>query len=386
MGVQIGCGLSTAPDAAAAAAQAAATARAGLGGAEADLVLVFVAGTHVTAAEAALEAVHAELAPGALVGCGAGGVLAEGREVERSTGLVVWAANLDTGAASTFHAEAHELEETIAVVGVPELDGASAIILLPDATTFPAEGILAELATRAPGVPVLGGLPSARTVDGGVLMLDDEVLHAGAVGVRLDNVELLPCVSQGAAPLGPQLTVTAAHGHVIEELDGRPALAAIHDAINGLDVADRGMLAQGLLVGIVLNDGGVDAGQQQYLVRGVLGGDSGAGTLAVGAAVESGQVVRLHARDAVSADRDLRDALALRRAALGGAPPAGALMFTCTGRGRGMFGIRDHDAALVADALSDVPAAGFFAAGEIGPVGGANFVHSFTATLALFAQ
>ncbi|MGH2901299.1 MAG: FIST C-terminal domain-containing protein, partial [Solirubrobacteraceae bacterium] len=63
-----------------------------------------------------------------------------------------------------------------------------------------------------------------------------------------------------------------------------------------------------------------------------------------------------------------------------------ALMFTCNGRGRGMFGVADHDAAALAGALGDIPTAGFFAAGEIGPVGGENFLHGFTATVAVFAS
>jgi small ligand-binding sensory domain FIST len=95
-------------------------------------------------------------------------------------------------------------------------------------------------------------------------------------------------------------------------------------------------------------------------------------------------VLRLHARDADSADRDLRQALKLRCAALGGRPPAGALMFTCNGRGREMFNVPDHDAGTLADELGSAPAAGFFCAGEIGPVGGESFLHGFTATVALF--
>jgi small ligand-binding sensory domain FIST len=118
----------------------------------------------------------------------------------------------------------------------------------------------------------------------------------------------------------------------------------------------------------------------------VLGGDPETGTIAIGATIEEGQVVRIHARDAASADRDLNEALELRRRALGDDAPAGALMFTCNGRGRGMFGLPDHDAGAVAGTLGDIPTAGFFAAGEIGPVGGENFLHGFTATVAVFAS
>jgi small ligand-binding sensory domain FIST len=117
----------------------------------------------------------------------------------------------------------------------------------------------------------------------------------------------------------------------------------------------------------------------------MLGGDPAEGTVTVGTPVRAGQLVRLHARDAASADRDLHDALQLRRVALGGQRPAGALVFTCNGRGRGMFGAGDHDASVLADELGGAPAAGFFAAGEIGPVGGATFLHGFTATVAVFA-
>jgi small ligand-binding sensory domain FIST len=385
MPVRIGCGLSTSSDAARAAAEAVAAAREGLDGGSADLAVVFASGTHLAAPEVTLEQIGSLLAPGTLVGCGAGGVVAAGREVERGTAIAVWAADLGGGSATGFHAEAHELEESVAVVGVPELEGASGALLLPDAASFPAEGVLDELATRAPGVPVLGGVPSARTAEGGVLLLDDAVLPAGAVGVRLDDVELLPCVSQGATPLGPELTITAAEGGVIHELAGRPALATLRDVIADLPPAERALLGSGLLLGIVLESGKPEYEQGDFLVRGVLGGDPEAGTVSVGAAVTPGQVVRVHARDADSADRDLRDALALRRTALGGEPPAGALLFTCNGRGRGMFGVSDHDAGLVAETLAGAPAAGFFAAGEIGPVGGGNYMHGFTATLALFA-
>jgi small ligand-binding sensory domain FIST len=119
-------------------------------------------------------------------------------------------------------------------------------------------------------------------------------------------------------------------------------------------------------------------------VRGVLGADSETGAVAIGANVETGQVVRLHARDARSADEDLRRELRLRAAAIGGQPPAGALVFSCNGRGQQMFGARDHDASMIEQELGGAPSAGFFAAGEIGPVGGRSFLHGYTATVAVF--
>lgn len=217
------------------------------------------------------------------------------------------------------------------------------------------------------------------------MFFDDEVVTEGAVGVAFADLELLPCVSQGAAPLGPELTVTAAEGNVISELAGRPALRALQTAIEALGDGERALISGGLLLGVVIDGGKPEYEQGDFLVRGLVGADPEKGTVTVGAPVEPGQVVRLHARDAASADLDLRQALALRRAALGGGPPAGALMFTCNGRGRGMFGAPHHDAAALLEELA-APCGGFFAAGEIGPVGGQPFVHAFTATVGVFAR
>jgi small ligand-binding sensory domain FIST len=370
-----------------AACQAALTARAGLEGGPADVAIVFVTGDHLRDPEATLEGVHEALAPRWLVGCGAGGVMNGRREVENGTAVSVWTASLDGGEAVPFHATSVEHDDQIAINGIPDLAGASGAILLPDAWSFPTDLVLGELAARAPGVPVLGGVASGEGPAGGtVLFHDEEVVREGAVGLRLEGVELLPCVSQGAAPLGPELTITAAQGNIIEELAGRPALAKLREVILELEGGERELLSRGLLLGLVIDGGKPDYLQGDFLVRGLTGADPDAGSIAVGASVRAGQVVRLHARDADSADRDLREALGLRRTALGGAPPAGALVFSCNGRGRRMFGHPDHDAEAIGDELGDIPAAGFFAAGEIGPVGGESFLHSFTATLAVFAR
>jgi small ligand-binding sensory domain FIST len=383
--VRIGCGLSTVLDPRLAAIEAGQEAHAALWGTRADVVCVFASGAHLGAPEATLEGVHEALAPPVLVGCGAGGVVGDGREVERGTAVAVWAATLGDGRAEAFHLDVTQGPDAVAVGGLPELDDATAVVLLPDPYSFPTDLVLGELGRRAPGVPVLGGIASARTSDGNAaLFLGDRLCGEGAVGLAFAGVEVMPCVSQGAAPVGPELTVTAADGHVIRELAGRPALETLREAIEGLDPHQQALVASGLLLGIVIGGGKPEYEQGDFLVRGVIGADPEAGTLTVGARVQEGTVVRLHARDAVSADRDLRQALCLRREALGGGMPAGALVFTCNGRGEAMFGTPDHDAIALDEELAGAPAAGFFAAGEIGPVGGDPFLHGFTATVAVF--
>jgi small ligand-binding sensory domain FIST len=254
-------------------------------------------------------------------------------------------------------------------------------VLLPDPYSFPADAFVAELGD----VPVLGGISSARTLDGGAaLFCGDEVKADGAVGVAFEGVEIHAAVSQGAAPIGPEMTITAAEGHMIQELAGRPALTALRDAVAALPESEREQVAEGLLLGFVVDSGKPEFERGDFLVRALLGADPDTGAIAVGAHVEPGEVVRLHVRDASSADSDLREVLGRSRMRFGGSGPAGALMFTCNGRGRGMFGQADHDALAADAALSGAPVAGFFAAGEIGPVGGRAHLHGFTATLAVF--
>src|SRR5207342_2165747 len=101
--------------------------------------------------------------------------------------------------------------------------------------------------------------------------------------------------------------------------------------------------------------------------------------LIVGDVVEVGQTVQLQVRDAVSADQDLTALLAEVPGTV-----AGALLFSCTGRGAALFGTADHDVLAVRAGLGVPGVAGFFAAGEIGPVAGRSHLHEFTASVLAF--
>jgi small ligand-binding sensory domain FIST len=209
------------------------------------------------------------------------------------------------------------------------------------------------------------------------------VRSGGAVACSVAGAPILPCVSQGAAPVGPEMTITAATGNVVEELASRPALDRLREALGGLDPRQRELAGSGLMLGIVIDENRPEYRRGDFLVRPIIGADAQAGTIAVGERVRVGQTVRMQIRDAASADEDLRAALLGQLQALAPSRPAGALLFTCNGRGSHMFEVPDHDAAAVEDALG-VPTGGFFCAGEIGPVGDRNFLHGFTATMAVF--
>jgi small ligand-binding sensory domain FIST len=389
--VRTSVGASESFDTVEAAAEAADRARAGLD-APCDLAVVFASSQHLGMAKWLLSEVHDRLEPRSLIGCGAGGTVAAGRELEDTPSVVVWAASLPGAVLQTMHVTAERDAEGFRLLGVPESlteiaedEGATdeSLVALCDPFSFPAEELLAALERSRPHVPVLGGLASASFAGGAMLMRDGEVHTDGAVAVRLRGVQVLPCVSQGAGPVGPEMTITTAEANVIGQLAGKPAMERLGEVITALPEEQRVLAASALLIGLVIDENSPEYERGDFLVRPIIGADRESGAIAIGESVRVGQTVRLHVRDAASADEDLREALRVQAQALGSDGAAGALLFTCNGRGSQMFEVPDHDAAALEDSLG-VPTAGFFCAGEIGPVGGRNFLHGFTATMAVF--
>jgi small ligand-binding sensory domain FIST len=254
-----------------------------------------------------------------------------------------------------------------------------ALLLLPDPFSFPIDELLADVAIRWPGLPVVGGMASAARAPGGNRMaLDGAIFSDGCVGAFLGpGARLTTVVSQGCRPIGDPLTVTSADGTVVRELAGEPPLERLVEQAKRMPEGDVRLINQGLHLGIVIDEHKVEFGVGDFLIRNVLGGDQESGAIQVGDEVPVGQTVQFHVRDATSADVDLRELLQ-------GHTADSALLFTCNGRGVRLFGSPDHDASVVADLLDDPPTVGFFAAGELGPVGGRNFLHGFTASVLLF--
>jgi small ligand-binding sensory domain FIST len=390
--VRTSVGASESFDTVEAAAEAADRARAGLEP-TCDLAVVFASSHHLGMAKWLLSEVHERLEPRALIGCGAGGTVAGGHELEETPGIAIWAASLPGAELETMHLTAERDAQGFRLLGLPvslsepanadEPGGDESLIALCDPFSFPAEELLAAVDRSRPQVPVLGGLASASFAGGAVLLRDGEVHSDGAVAVRLHGVQVLPCVSQGAGPVGPEMTITSAEANVIGQLAGKPAMERLGEVISALPEHERELAAAGVLVGLVIDENRPEYERGDFLVRPIIGADRESGAIAIGEPVRVGQTVRLQVRDAASADEDLREALRAQSQALGSDGAAGALLFTCNGRGSHMFDVPDHDAAAIEDSLG-VPTAGFFCAGEIGPVGGRNFLHGFTATMAVF--
>lgn len=345
-----------------------------------DLALLFVAAAHTGALDDMAAAVRTLLRPRVLVGCTAGTVVGVDREVEDGPAVSLWAARLPT-------VEAHRLTivttgEGPAIAGFPAAADlpadAAAVIVLADPYTFPAEELLKGLPEQV-GVdlPVVGGLASAARGPGGNrLVLDDRVSTDGAVAVVVGGVGVTPIVSQGCRPIGDPMVVTAGDGQMIKELAGRNALERVETTLRRLSPDDIALAQHGLHLGRVIDERKATFDRGDFLVRNVLGADRSSGAVAVADEIDVGATVQLQIRDATSADDDLRHLLAARHA-------DGALLFTCNGRGTELFGDDDHDARALGEALDRPPLAGMSCAGELGPVGGRSFLHTFTASVLL---
>ena len=369
----------------AAATRAVAQASEALGDAAPSLAVLFASAHFLGAAEALVAAVAERAGPLPLIGCVGEAVAGGAREVESEPAVSLWLGS-GLGPVETFAMDFIQTPSGGAYGGYRfDRDAPGVHLLIADPYTFPADGLLTHLNEQVPGAMVMGGMASAALRPRqSQLFLDNRVLTHGAVGVHLPRADVHPLVAQGCRPVGDAYIVTGAEGNVIRELGGRPPLERLREIAAALPRRDTELLAQGVLLGLVIDEYQAEPAQGDFLVRGVVGADPDSGVIAVGDEIQVGQTVQFHVRDAESADEDLRRTLRRELADLGGRQPAGALLFTCNGRGSRMFSEPDHDAALIAAMLGDIPLAGFFCAGELGPVGGQNFLHTFTASIALF--
>ena len=393
---RFGDGLAVDTDLARAAERAVEQAVAPLGGAP-DLVCVFAspgvaaAGGPPSETARALEAAGrrvARLCSGAaVVGCSAPAVIGDGRCAQGTPAVSVWAAVLPGVTLRSYHLEVIRLPEGMAVIGMPERMATDEVSLLfADPYSFPADGFVEQANDALRGLPIVGGLATGPHGPGSTrLFLDDRVVDRGAVGVVLGGgTSTWPMVSQGCRPVGPTMVVTRSDGNTILELAGTPALTKLQEIVDGLDPADQALVTDGLHFGIVMDEYAETHERGDFLVRGVVGADRDRDAIVVGDVVEVGRTVRFQVRDAATADDDLHETVARRRAE-GLGPVQAALLFPCDGRGE-LFGDPSHDVVAVRRLLGTSCVGGFTAAGEFGPVAGRNHVHGFSASILAFCS
>ena len=382
---RIGAGLSTAANGALAAASAIGDALDGLAGARADLLMLFISPQFEDELAGILERAVERAEDAVIMGCTAGGVIGGSSEIEDAPAIAVWAASLPTTGVVPFRLTFQKEGEHGIIDGLddmPSSERGDVVVMLSDPFSFPADLLLDHLNEHAPGVPVIGGQSSGGLEAGrNVLISNGEIVRDGAVGVVLTGgTSISWLVSQGCRPIGETYGVTRAERNVIHELAGTPALRRLEEVYAAASPRDQLLMRRGVHVGQAISELKPRLARGDFLIRNVMGIDPKTGAIAITDMVEVGQTIQFQVRDADSAREDLRLILDQQRR-LDERPVVGALLFSCNGRGQALFGQPDHDIGAVHRAFGSVPVAGFFAAGELGPVAGRNFLHGFTASV-----
>ena len=351
-----------------------------------DVATVFFTPHHSENAQEIGEQFRRRLGADVLVGCSASGVLGAGKEIEAGPGLTAWAARVPGAKVGSFHLFFDQTDEGGFVRGWRNVGRRASAVLLVDGYTFPTEPFLASLRSSGQVPRIVGGVASGASRSGdNRLIIDDRVVNQGVAGFFLDGPAALePMVSQGCRPVGEPFKITKSERNVIYELSGAPAYEGLDAVLGGLEDEDQARFRQAPQVGLKIVDSTGEMGPGGYLIRGVVAVDRDSGAVAVGDHVKEGITIQFHARDSVTAHEDLSNQLGL---ASGIHPEAaGALLFTCNGRGRGMFQCSGHDTELVRTYFPNMAVAGMFAAGEIGNVCGLPYMHGFTASMGLLVQ
>ncbi|OOC57445.1 MULTISPECIES: FIST signal transduction protein [Nocardiopsis] len=350
----------------------------------ADLVCFFVCGADPDEVTLAGGRVMELAGDAVTLGCSSTGVIGGGRGVEGQGAVSVWCASLPGVEITPFRLDTIIEEDHLAVVGMREPGPRDrAAVLLTNPYEFPTQAFVRESTEALGGLPLVGGMADGMRGEESVrLFCEGEVAENGAIGILVGGENVLGAVvSQGCRPVGPAMTVTKAEGNLLLELAGVSAYEKLEELVEDLSEEDRVLAEQGLHVGIAMDEYADAHEQGDFLIRTLAGADPELGALTIGDMVEIGQTVRFQVRDAGTADEDL----ARRLTDFGAQHSVGAgLLFSCNGRGSSFFPHADHDVLAVHRVLGAGSVAGFFAAGEIGPVGGVNHVHGFTACLLAF--
>ncbi|HHO54008.1 MAG TPA: hypothetical protein ENK18_24840 [Deltaproteobacteria bacterium] len=347
---------------------------------DADLAVLFVSHHHLRRVPELVRQLRGSLPGSVVVGCTAAGVIGADREVEDSASLSILTGSLPGITLTPFCVDPSG--------GAPSVEawrdhlGAAprGCLLLSDPYSVDLQQVLAPLGEALGGAPLVGGQASGgRRAGTHALFAGEEIAWGGLVGLGISGpIQIETRVAQGCRPIGAPMFVTACEGNRILSLDGRPPIEALREVYTGLSPVDQALFHSALSIGVQMRD------QREYhpgdfLIRNILGVPRDQRGLAVAYKPERFGIVQLHLRDAEAARADLEAVLRIE-----GPSPAATLLFTCVGRGEGLFGEPDHDSTAFRERFGDVPLCGLFCNGEVGPVQGVPYVHGYTSIFASF--
>ncbi len=357
------------------------------------LGLVFMSPKFFPHAEQVLEILRLHAQIPLLAGCSGGGLVANSEELESAGGLVLAlyslpGAKLKGVRFTQEQVEAADGENYWPVENGLTKEQVNGWLAFIDPFHLDAESWLRSWNKNYSGTPVFGGLASGNFPEPlAQVYLDGEVFEDGGVAIAVGGeVALAGVISQGCTPIGEAWTLTRVEQNLIRNIANRPAYAVLSETVQNLPPEEQRKVQGNLHIGLVVNEYLDEFHRGDFLVRNLLGGDPNSGVLQVGALPRMGQTIQFQRRDAAAAAEDLAELLADEKTRLAGTEIYGGCLFCCNGRGKNLFGRPSHDSELVQTHFGPTGIAGFFCNGEIGPIGDKNFLHGFTASLALFVK
>ena len=351
-----------------------------------DLLFAFVAGYTPEEFDQTMPSLKTLTGAKNVVGCSCEATIGAGLELENEKSISLWAARLPQAEITPLHLQFVRSGGESAITGWPdELAGVwptdSCLIGLNEPFEFPVDYLLEQFNEDRPGLPIVGGIASGAQEPGiSRLLLNEKTFDSGWVGIRIANTTVRTIVSQGCRPIGKPMVITQAERNIIQQIGGKGALDVLSELFQTLPTREQRIFQKGLQIGRVINEYQDSFEYGDFLIRNIMGVDQENRSISIGDYVRPGQTVQFHIRDHESASAELTQLLKIQTA---NQAPKAAMLFTCNGRGLNLFQDPNHDAACI-QAVAPIPLAGFFAAGEIGPVGEKNFLHGFTASVVLF--
>jgi small ligand-binding sensory domain FIST len=357
------------------------------------LGLVFMTPRFFPHARQVLEILRVHARIPLLAGCSSTGLVAGDEEIEDNGGVALALYSLPGATLGEYYFTQSQVEAAAGPDYWPSVTGLPASrvngwLTFIDPFHLDAEAWLRGWNEAYAPAPVFGGLASGVFADQATqIYLNGDVFDEGAVAVSVGgDVKLAGVISQGCTPIGETWTLTRVEQNLIHSIANRPAYEVLAETVSGLSAEDQRKARGNLFIGLVVNEYLEDFRRGDFLVRNLLGGDPNTGVLAVGALPRAGQMMQFHRRDAVGASEELGELLSRARENLGGATVYGGCLCCCNGRGKHLFGKSGHDASMVQKQFGGIGLSGFFCNGEIGPVGPKNYLHGYTASLALFVK
>jgi small ligand-binding sensory domain FIST len=357
------------------------------------LGLVFMSPKYFQNAKQILEIlqVHAQIP--LLAGCSSQSLIVGEQEVEQNAGLTLALYAMPGADVKASHFTQEQVEEANGPgywrleTGI-ESNQTNGWLVFIDPFHLDSETWLRTWNEAYAPLPVMGGLASGDYSEQLTqVYLNSEVFEEGGVAISFGgDVKLAGVTSQGCTPIGDTWTLTKVDDNIIHEIGNRPAYEVLAETFNGLSPEEQKSARGNLFIGLVVNEYLDEFHRGDFLIRNLLGADPNSGSIAVGALPRLGQTVQFQRRSAAAATEDMNELLARTKRNLGDATIYGGCLCSCNGRGQNMFGKPNHDAEMVQQRLGPLGLAGFFCNGEIGPIGERNFLHGYTASLALFVK